>query len=345
MRSNNSFIVIGFVVYSNLCVQFVEGWGKVGHEIIGNLAYGLLSEKARNAVDKLLDVESMERSETPMGSVASWADKMRYTTEFHWTTPLHYVDIHDKEMPKGCISPDECHFDFQRDCTNDMCAVAAISDLTSLFKNHLRGKSQLSKVTKAQALKFLIHFIGDIHQPLHVSRQSDKGGNDIKVSVPIKSDRLLHHDRDNTLLSQPNLHSVWDDLIIDFALSQQRVPIFHHNIQQRIILFQKSISDDILNPDFISKVTCKTAHEDIKCPSHWAQESLRLALTEAYVDEHGTQIKSGWELSLKYYNTRLLTIKKQIATSAVRLANTIEAIFGDPNNIYLEVKSENIALL
>lgn len=345
IRTSYRVLISSLVLCFCLCVDLVDGWGKVGHEIIANLAYGLLSEKAKNAVDQLLDVKNMEESETPMGSVASWADRMRYTSEFHWTSPLHFVDIRDKEMPNGCVSPDECHFEFKRDCAHDMCAVSAISDLTNKLSNHLRGKSQLNKVTKAQALKFLVHFIGDIHQPLHVSRQSDKGGNEIQVSLPIKTDRLLYNDRENTLLKKANLHSVWDDVIIDFALSKQEVPTHHQNIQERIILFQKSISENILTPDFNSQVACKTAHGDNKCPSIWAQESLTLALTEAYVDEHGTQIISGDKLSLEYYNTRLVIIQNQLATSAVRLANTLEDIYGDPNHVYLEVQTENIEFL
>uniref|UniRef100_A0A7S2W9L2 Aspergillus nuclease S(1) n=1 Tax=Eucampia antarctica TaxID=49252 RepID=A0A7S2W9L2_9STRA len=174
------------VIWLCLCVDVSEGWGKVGHEIVGNLAYELLSKEAKSAVDDLLDVEVLKESETTMGAVASWADKVRFTSEFHWTTPLHYVDIRDVDMKDGCVSPEKCHFEYKRDCTHDMCAVAAISDISSLLTSHLRGKSQLNKITKKQALKFLIHFIGDIHQPLHVSRQSDRGGNEIHVSLPIK---------------------------------------------------------------------------------------------------------------------------------------------------------------
>jgi len=196
----------------------VQAWGKEGHAIVANIAYNLLTPNTKQAASYLLfpsdDFNSTDDT-SPLAAVASWADKVRYTKYFSWTTPLHYVDVQDGLIPGGCpatstperitdtidmdddSSASNCTFVYKRDCKGGRCAVRAIVEFAHLSQYPSNGVMHRQKglrrsmsfdgmhdVTQRQSLMFLIHIIGDIHQPLHVSRKSDIGGNTINVSFP-----------------------------------------------------------------------------------------------------------------------------------------------------------------
>lgn len=200
-------------------IPTAKAWGKEGHEIVANIAYNLLTPETKDASYHVLfptdDFNATDDDTSPLAAVANWADKVRFTKYFDWTTPLHYCDVKDGPIEGGCPFTPEgsgesltdygCKFVYERDCGNNFCAVGAIVDFSDLSRNpDERLNSQLSKakmqrrlraatdiypihvrnVTQLQSLMFLIHIIGDIHQPLHVARASDKGGNTIEVSFP-----------------------------------------------------------------------------------------------------------------------------------------------------------------
>jgi hypothetical protein len=204
-------------------VMFIDiptshAWGKEGHEIVANIAYNLLTSEAKEASYHILfpsDDFNATGYISPLAAVANWADKARYTKEFSWTTPLHYVDVQDELIEGGCpYTPEElphlkkamkskCTFQYERDCVDDFCAVGAIASCSHLSKHdhkslltqgRLRGPVKpyaAYNVTQRQSLMFLIHIIGDIHQPLHASRASDRGGNTIHVTF---GDELIGHE-------------------------------------------------------------------------------------------------------------------------------------------------------
>ena len=295
----------------------------MGHEIVGNLAYELLSEEVQVMVDQLLGDTTNDSSDTDlvtsMGKVASWADVVRYIHAYHWTTPLHYVDIHDALLPQGCTSTQNCHFEYAQDCTNDMCAVAVIQELVSFLSTSTRSTRLTKSITPQEGLKFLIHFIGDIHQPLHVSRHSDRGGNDIHIQPPLPIIRTTIDRIQEETYHEDNLHAVWDDAMIDYALHS-----YHDtNKNQQLQHFQQDVASVMTNT---SHDVCPIAKA---CTTLWAQQSLSLALTKAYLDEHNQPITSGTTLTLDYYTSRLPIIKQQLALAASRLAATLEYIYSN----------------
>lgn len=126
-------------------------------------------------------------TEDYLAGVATWADSVRYTKWGRFSGPLHYIDA--KDSP-----PEYCGIVYERDCKPEGCVVSAIQNYTSqLLDPHLRESSRLI------AAKFIIHFIGDIHQPLH-NEDVAKGGNGILVKF------------DNVKF---NLHHVWDTSIAE----------------------------------------------------------------------------------------------------------------------------------
>mmetsp|Transcript_61608 Transcript_61608/g.150820 ORF Transcript_61608/g.150820 Transcript_61608/m.150820 type:complete len:434 (+) Transcript_61608:206-1507(+) len=182
-----------------------------------------------------------------------------------------------------------------------------------------------------QALMFLIHFIGDIHQPLHVSRQTDKGGNDIHVHYQLKYtnddggstsniDTLNHH--------AANLHSVWDTSMIETSLHRSyggnRTKMENHLYE---LLEQHPKWED----HYLNGPTCGTNDGyglNRTCVVSWGQESWKMALKFAYTDvDEVTDIASGDTISEEYYESRLPIIEERLIAGGVRLAATIRAIF------------------
>ena len=88
--------------------------------------------------------------------VASWADEIKRQPRYRWTSTLHYSNPKDDE-------PAQCGYDYQRDCPDQKCVVGAIFNFTAVYD----PQRQHSADVREEALKFLVHFVGDMHQPLH----------------------------------------------------------------------------------------------------------------------------------------------------------------------------------
>lgn len=167
------------------CVVAVAAWGQEGHATIAQIASQLISAKTTSIVNQFLGGASM-------ASVASDADDYRSTSGGYWSGPYHYINTVRTETV--------IHMD--TDCVDSVCVVDAIYNYTKRFVNDTQAPFQCNlNVDEAEpcALVFLIHFVGDVHQPLHCGYGDDRGGNDIRV---------------NWYGDSTNLHSVWDVSII-----------------------------------------------------------------------------------------------------------------------------------
>jgi hypothetical protein len=156
-------------------------WGKLGHRIVGEIAESYLTPKAKLAIKAILGNESI-------AIASNWADFIKSDSSYKYVSSWHYVDLPDSLDKEGL------HNYLLNDTTAD-----AYTKLNFLIKE-LKNKN-LSKDKKIFYLRLLIHIVGDVHQPFHVARASDLGGNKIKVKWF----------RDAT-----NIHAVWDDELINF---------------------------------------------------------------------------------------------------------------------------------
>jgi hypothetical protein len=113
-----------------------------------------------------------------LGRAAAWADAYAHTSEGHFSYQWHWIDTHDHP-------PQHCHLDYNEDCATGGCVVSAIANQTGILREciqqvasgALRGGTNL---TCSYAAKWVAHFLGDIHQPLHASGRA-AGGNFYKV--------------------------------------------------------------------------------------------------------------------------------------------------------------------
>ena len=153
-------------------------WGPRGHEVVAQIAAMNLTPKARAAVAGLLGGEA----EAMMAIHANWADEIREARP--QTAPWHYVNIE--------IASD-MRYQPGRDCRGGDCVVAQIARQQAILN------SNASRAARAEALKFLIHLVGDVHQPLHAADNRDRGGN--RVQLRWRGQRItLHHFWDNEMV-------------------------------------------------------------------------------------------------------------------------------------------------
>lgn len=156
-------------------------WWDAGHRIVARIAEERLTPHTREAVREILEGQSL-----PDASV--WADNIRQYR--HDADKLHYVNI---PLRATAYVPG-------RDCPGGRCIVAAIERERGMLASPTTAPAD-----RAEALRFLIHFMGDLHQPLHVADDGDRGGNQRRVY-------LLGH--------STNLHRVWDgELVERFGLT------------------------------------------------------------------------------------------------------------------------------
>lgn len=161
----------------HLMIGTTNYWSKTGHRVVGELAQQHLNRKAKRAVSKLLRGKSL-------ASVSNYADEIKSDRAYKNFSPWHYVNIpSDKKYEEVNPGPN-----------GDL--VQGIQKCIDILRSETS-----SEADRIFYLKMLVHLIGDLHQPLHVGRKEDKGGNDIQVQWFNRGS---------------NLHRVWDSHMIDY---------------------------------------------------------------------------------------------------------------------------------
>ena len=154
----------------------VLAWGADGHRVIAEIAWERLPPATQGRVRALLDLEPG----ASLASISTWADEVRSPTTASW----HYVNF-DPEA--GCT------YSAARDCPDEQCVVAAIETQAQ------RLRTAPSPNDRLRALKWVVHLVGDIHQPLHAGLAGNKGGNLVQVRAFGRG---------------TNLHALWDSGLI-----------------------------------------------------------------------------------------------------------------------------------
>ncbi len=187
------------------------GWGVLGHRIIGQIAESYLTAKARIEIQKILGNESIAMSST-------WADFIKSDSDYQYIYNWHFMDL-DSGLTRGQMQ------DYLKKDT-----AVDLFTKTNFLIRELKNK-HLSMEKKRMYLKLLIHFVGDIHQPFHVGRHQDLGGNKIRL----------------TWFSTPtNLHAIWDDQLINFqqlSYTEYTTAINHTTAKQRLAWQKQPISE------------------------------------------------------------------------------------------------------
>ena len=162
-------------------------WGATGHRVVGELAAQRISKRTAKKIDALLEGVSLAETST-------FADEIKSDKRYRTYSPWHYANI------KG----DETYALSKKNEKGDI--VRAIKQCIEVLKNPTADRSD-----KQFYLKLLVHFVGDIHQPMHLGKLSDRGGNDVEVKWFGRNS---------------NLHRLWDsNMIDDYGMSYTEITV------------------------------------------------------------------------------------------------------------------------
>lgn len=174
-------------------------WGDLGHRVTASIAQARLTPSARAEVERLLaSSDLLATPECPvstLGDASVWADCVRsfYRPRFGYTARWHYVDV-----------PVCGAFDLPRVCPGGQCVVGQLARWRTVLAD--RSEPQRRRV---EALMWVTHLVGDVHQPLHVGDNGDRGGNEVAVVIDGREGRGV------------NLHSIWDRDLIEKLVERE----------------------------------------------------------------------------------------------------------------------------
>ena len=265
-----------------LTIGAAQAWGPVGHEVVAYIAEDNLSPSAKTKIGQILGPN------TSLADVANWADEIRRSRSK--TASWHFIDIPDRQQ---VTEADEFRF-----CPNGNCVVDQINGEIALLKN----PSENSK-KKLEALKFLIHFMGDLHQPLHCADDGDRGGNEKEVRYKTPGSRSARG-------RKIKLHAFWDHLIEVKTKEDPRE-------------LATKLEGQITSPEKKKWRSGSTAD--------WAWESYMIAKKDIYSEFSAgpTRDPDGIQLPKDYYTPKMRGIVNvQLEKGGVRLGKVLEDIFG-----------------
>jgi hypothetical protein len=199
---------------------------------------------------------------------------------------LHYINTPDWQ----------CKFIAEKDCADHFCVSAAIANYSQRLSN-----SALSPAQRTEAFKFVVHFVGDIHQPLHAGFASDLGGNTIKGNFLGKNDL--------------NLHWIWDQSIIQNRMDSD----FNGSEEAFLEYLLGRVNGDLAGQ--VKQWSNYSENDEIE----WADSSAKDACVYAYSDQNAVHIRDGFNLGMEYYKFALPQIEKYLIQAGVRLSALLGA--------------------
>jgi len=242
------------------------GFGGQGHTLTWMIAQENLTPEARAMADKLLVGLDDQ-------AVSTWADSIRPMREH--TSPWHYINF-AWELNRPTVE----------DLTGKPCLYTAMRDNAQILRDTTKSDEE-----RREAMLFLIHFIGDLHQPLHCGLASDRGGNNIQVTL-----------RGNGT----NLHRIWDTEMVTHRVAPT-VPLPLH---------AKNLINSIVAEDRAEMMTRLN-------PVDWMEESRELMRTVGY---HEKQSGPDPELTDSYIETGSIVTERQLILSGHRMAAVLNKI-------------------
>jgi hypothetical protein len=274
---NIRIAVAAMIGIGALTPQQTQAWWDLGHSALCDVALQQVSASTRQQIEALIEEAQPVHSQyKTFGSQCVWADDIKSAQR--QTGPWHYLN-----MP-----PDE----------NDVTSVTRPDngDILSALEQYLPilSDASLPAVDRLEALRFVGHFVGDLHQPMHLAYEEDWGGNRYRLSLSSDMKTLLHEDRRDTT----NMHAVWDGYLTIYAADR---------------------AGKGLMPLIADETAMATGNY-----LDWAAESLAIVRSEAV--QYATEDRLG-ALTEDYLEANADTAVKRLRQAAARLAKVLDEAF------------------
>jgi hypothetical protein len=249
-------------------------WGDTAHQVICEMAFRLAKPATQAEVQRLINSD-------PALSFPNFSESCVFPDHPRIRAPEHFLNL-----PRDSAG-----------LSSDQCPLAPKCVLTAILNDQkILASRGATDADRSLALKSLGHWVGDIHQPLHVSFEDDRGGNTISVSG---CDR--------------NLHAVWDNCLVDYAVGRNVVKAANSMMAA-------------ITPDMLNQWTDTT-------PRGWANESFAIseAVTTGYCVMHGSSSDATAEpfvVTTDYLESNKPVVRQQLQKAAVRLARLLDTALG-----------------
>ena len=237
-------ILFLFISISTYATGNTAIWGQTGHRVVGEIAYSHLTNKAKRNIEKLLNGEGL-------AIISTYADEIKSDKKYREFGTWHYVNFKDGESyetseknPKGDL-------------------IQGIKKCQEVISN-----PDASKEEKIFYVKLLVHLLGDLHQPLHIGRSEDRGGNNIKVQWF----------RGNT-----NLHSVWDTKMIEsynMTYTELSSNLNNFSKNQRKAIQEGTVLDWVNETRFLTMKVYESAKVDENLSYRYMYENFATVKTQ-----------------------------------------------------------------
>jgi nuclease S1 len=287
-----SSTIAGILALALMAPRTALAWGNEGHEIVAVIAQAYLDPAVRKKLTAMLAADTSDLTTHDIPSEATWADEYRnrnVDNARRRTSNWHFVDIEiaDPNIDQACFGHPEPAQPASAGPDKD-CVVDKIQEFADELANPDTDPEE-----QVLALKFLLHFVGDIHQPLHASDNHDRGGNEKKVSAAGQPSGNLHHYWDDVFVEQlgPNAKSIASDLI-------------GHISEDQVRQWSQGTASD------------------------WAMESFKVAKDDAYGQLPDANSKHVYRLSEDYMATATQDVALQLSKGGVRLAFVLNQTLG-----------------
>jgi hypothetical protein len=330
------FMTILFLIALTLSrAESAWSWGCEGHQVVALVAQKHLTKEAKARVDQILTVPieadhlhhfCSDTNLPEIAIVSTWADDIRETRPE--TASWHFRDI-----PLGAVGP----LNSDSFCPdNSLCVTKAISMQVAVLKDRSAKPEQ-----QKEALVFLVHFVGDLHQPLHCEDNADRGENCVPVSFFSKHPSITgKHPEDGNF--SPNLHAIWDTQLVETVASSHRTTRDNNVVTVR----DPAGFADQLDAEYSEQIS-KWISEPVAL-DNWSWDTHRAAVQVAYGalpveippikdaaqvakcsdDSTSTRyLKLDEKIDGKYVETAKPVIKEQLAKAGARLAHILNEIW------------------
>lgn len=250
------------------------GWGGQGHRIVGDVATSLLTPKARAEIRKLVGSDDLSL-------ISTWADETKDPRTAKW----HYINL------PVCGSRDSQ----QNECPGGNCIVTQLRSELSVLKD-----PAASDPTKAEALKYFVHFMGDVHQPLHVVDNGDAGGNAVQASFTGASGKQITR----------KLHEIWDTELVKMNL--------------------RGVQEEGFASELVAAYSSKAPQLAQGSLDDWIAETRSVSKNFAYKFDGfacGRASSQSVTLSSDYMANGKEVVSRQLAAAGIRLAALLNGAF------------------
>jgi hypothetical protein len=318
-------IAYGAVLLLGVFPGAVFGWGVTGHAVIAYIADQYLQPAVRIEVHRLLASDTSGLADPDdIGDQAVWADRYRdsrgrsarYRRTRHW----HFVDLdlHAPDLTAACHGRVPLH-EGQNPASGP--AQACVVDKILQFRDALAHAGQPDRI-RLRALQFLLHLVGDVHQPLHASTDGDAGGNDRRVSLPGLRTGSLHHYWDTEFverLSDRYAEQHVEQRADGLAGRPSGATVRAGARREARSTDARAIADQLL----VRIRQADIVEWSIRDPEAWAWEAYRIAKKDAYGRLRKPDRRGIHRLTKNYAGHADAAVTLQLSRAGIRLATLL----------------------